>query len=169
MKETVLLFKFCSWFCQLKKNAQPESWELFYSADFLRNSSPGHSISDNVEKTVPEKQGGQPEYIGIFATKDQVVGTSKGYCKLKKTRYLKLRNLVLFCVWEDTRVWAHWNHSFDMYVSCQGPVSCDFSSWVSSGCTVEDGCSSWLLDGLGNGQPVCLHPKLPQGSPSWWW
>ena len=26
---------------------------------------------------------------------------------LKKTRYHKLRNLVLFCVWEDARVWAH--------------------------------------------------------------
>ena len=26
----------------------------------------------------------------------------------------------------------------------------------------------WLLDGLGNGPPVCLHPELPQGSPPRW-
>ena len=26
---------------------------------------------------------------------------------LKKTRYLKLRNLVLFCIWEDARVGGH--------------------------------------------------------------
>ena len=63
---------------------------------------------------------------------------------LKKTRYPKLRNLVLFCVWEDARVWAHWNHSFHMHFSYPGPTSCMFSS-----------------------------PELPWGSPSgvaavWW-
>ena len=26
---------------------------------------------------------------------------------LKKTRYPKLRNLVLFCIWEDARVGGH--------------------------------------------------------------
>ena len=29
-------------------------------------------------------------------------------------RPLKLMNLALFYVWEDARVWAHWNHSFDI-------------------------------------------------------
>ena len=32
---------------------------------------------------------------------------SKDYCELKKTRYLKLRNLVIFYVWGVARVWAH--------------------------------------------------------------
>ena len=83
---------------------------------------------------------------------------------------------MLCYVWEDARVWAHWNHSFDMHLSYLGPVSCVFSSWVSSGCTFGDGCSGWLLDGLGSGQPICLHPEFPQGSLSgggcnvmaWW-
>ena len=32
---------------------------MFYSANFLRTSSSGHSISDNAEKTVPKSQGGR--------------------------------------------------------------------------------------------------------------
>ena len=30
---------------------------------------------------------------------------------------------MLFSVWKDARVWVPWNHSFDMYLSCLGPVS----------------------------------------------
>ena len=30
-----------------------------------------------------------------------------------KTRHLELMHLVLFCVWEDARAWAPWNHSFE--------------------------------------------------------
>ena len=36
---------------------------------------------------------------------------------LKKIRYPKLRNSALFYVWEDARVWTHWNHSWDMHLS----------------------------------------------------
>ena len=38
-------------------------------------------------------------------------------------RHLKLLNLALFCVWKDARVWAHWNHSFDIHLTCLEPVS----------------------------------------------
>ena len=55
--------------------------------------------------------------------------------RLKKTRYPKLRNLVLFSVWEDTRVWAHGSHSFDMTSAILGQY------------------------------PVFSHPESPQGSP----
>ena len=55
--------------------------------------------------------------------------------------HLKLRNIAFFFVWEDTRVWAHWNHFFDMHHSYLGPVSCIFTSWVSSGLTIGSGCS----------------------------
>ena len=30
------------------------------------------------------------------------------------------------------RVWAQWNHSFDMHLSYLGPVSCSFPSWIPS-------------------------------------
>ena len=89
-------------------------------------------------------QGGEwggARLYGSFVTNWQVVRTSKDHCILKKTRYPKLRNLELFYIWEDSRVWAHWNHSFDMYLSYLGPVSCVFTTWVSSGLTVGSGCS----------------------------
>ena len=56
-------------------------------------------------------------------------------------------NLVLLYVWEDARVWVHWNHSFDMHLNYLRLVSCMFSSWIPSECTVEGGCSSYWLDG----------------------
>ena len=80
----------------------------------------------------------------IFCSKDKVVGIKKNYCYLKKTTYFKLRNLVLLFVWEDARVWAHWNLFFDMHLSCLGLVSCVFTFWVSSGCTVGGSCEAPL-------------------------
>ena len=70
--------------------------------------------------------------------------------------------LVLFYVWEDARVWAHWNHSFDMHLSYLGPVSCSFPSWVLSGCTIGDGNSGW---GLGEGvlSPSWVPSELTVG------
>ena len=56
-----------------------ESYVLF--GRLSEDLSPGHGISDNAEKTVPKRQGGKPGYIEVFATKDQVVGTSKDYCQ----------------------------------------------------------------------------------------
>ena len=55
--------------------------------------------------------------------------------------HLKLKNLALSYVWEDTSVWAHWNHSFDMYHSYLGSVSCIFTFWVSSWLTIGNGCN----------------------------
>ena len=71
-------------------------------------------------------------------------------------------NLVVFYVWENAKIWAHWNHSFDMHLSSLRPVSCSFPFWVPSGCTLGGGCNGW---GLGSRQPICHHPEFPQGSP----
>ena len=120
----------------LKKNTQPKSWKLcFICWTFwglrawdiapqirLRNSSQ--------EETVGRGGGGmQPGYTGIFAMKDQEVRTSK------VNQISQVKELVLFYVWKDARVWAHWNHSFNKHLSSLGPVPCAFSSWVSSECT----------------------------------
>jgi len=50
----------------------------------------------------------------------------KFFCSLKRTRYPKPRNLELFSVWGDARVWAHWSHSFDMHLRDLEPVSLCF-------------------------------------------
>ena len=54
----------------------------------------------------------EPGYMGVWGkkTKDknQVVGTKMlPLIKKKKNRHLKLMNLALFYVWEDTRIWTH--------------------------------------------------------------
>ena len=56
-------------------------------------------------------------------------------------------NLVLLYAWEDARIWAHWNHSFDRHLNYPGPVSCFSPPWILSGCTVGGGCRGWWLDG----------------------
>ena len=49
---------------------------------------------------------------------------------------------MLFCVWEDVWVRAHWNHSFHMHLTCLGSVSCFLNlSVLSSGLTLGSGCN----------------------------
>ena len=105
------------------------TWMLrvtFYSVGIFRTSSPGDSISSNPERSAPRRLGEESGYIEV-CYKGQVVWTSKAFLWIKKTRYLKLRNLALFYIWEDTKVWAHWNRSLHVHLSYLGPVSCDFS------------------------------------------
>ena len=83
--------------------------------------------SQIILRACSEEARGEPGYIGVFAPKDQVVGTSKDYCSSKKTRHLKLMNFTLFCVWEDAKVWAHRNHSFDLHLIYLGWVSYVFT------------------------------------------
>ena len=92
-------------------------------------------------------------------------------------------NLVLFYVWEVARIWAHWNHSFDMHLSYLGPVSCSFPSWVPSGCTtgrwlrwlrawqrVAAGMSpSWVPSGLTVGTVVVAHGLMAAASFVCWY
>ena len=65
-------------------------------------SSATWEVQDTASQTVlrdcsKEVKGGA-RICENFGNKDQVVRTSKDYCYLKKTRYLKLRKLALFYV-----------------------------------------------------------------------
>ena len=60
-------------------------------ADKIENLSPGCSLQDSSERLLP--RGKEGARIWRRYCKDQVVGTSKDYCDLKKTRLLRLRNL----------------------------------------------------------------------------
>ena len=136
------------------------NWKLrimFYSADKTEDWSLGHSLSDKLRR-------GNRWWGWIFSdfcNKDQVVGTSKDYCYLKKSRHLKLRNLALFYVREDASL-GSLKSSFGMHLSYLGPVFCAFSSWVSESTIASGGsCSVWWFDG---GHPVSRQSSL-QGSP----
>ena len=112
-------------------NLKVENYVLFSGQ--TEDLSLGYSLSESSGGLLGRGEGGTRMHRS-FCNKEQVVRTSKDFCWLKKTRHLKSRNW-LFYIWEDARVWAHWNHSFDMHLSYLGPVSCVFSSWVS-GCTI---------------------------------
>ena len=87
-------------------------------------------------------------------------------------QYLELRNLALFCVWEDARAWAHWDHSFDIHLSYLGPVSCVFTSWVSTGLTLGSGCSlmaaRWQAFFVSFLSSFRAHPLTLHGCSHWW-
>ena len=70
---------------------------------------------------------------------------------------------MLFCVWEDSRVWVPLNHSLDTHLNCLGPVSCVFSSRVSSGLSVGGDCS--LMAARQQVLPSCVPSGLTS-SPS---
>ena len=72
----------------------------------FRTSSLGDSFSSDPERRVLRRQGKLSGYTEI-CSKGQVVLISKNYCHLRKTTYLKLRNLGLFYVWENARGWAY--------------------------------------------------------------
>ena len=50
-------------------------------------------------------------------------------------------------VWEDERLWAHWNHFSDTHLDCLGSVSCLSPPWTPPCCTVESSCYGWGLEG----------------------
>ena len=138
-------------------------WKLWVKFYFGQNEdcSLGESVSDSPENLL---WGGQGElaYIGILQQKASSWEHQK-WLLIKDIVYVKLRNLVLFCVWEDARVWTHWNHSFDMCFSYLGPESHIFISSVSSGLALESGYS--LIAAINRGRYSFLHEFL-QGSPA---
>ena len=82
-------------------------------------------VSQVVLRNCFEDVGGVRLYRSLQQKgRQQAVWTAKDYCQLRKTRYLKLRNLAFFFVWEDASIWTHWNHSFHLYLSYLGPASC---------------------------------------------
>ena len=58
---------------------------------------------------------------------------------VKENLSFELVNLLLFYVWEDMRIWVHWKHSFNLHLTCLGPVACFSLSWIPSGSLVGGG------------------------------
>ena len=114
---------------------------------------------------------GSSQVIWKFCNKRQVVWTQKIIVK-EKTRYPKLRNLALFYLWENARVWPHWNHSFHMHLHSLGPVSCVFHILSSSVLTAGSGCSL-MATKLGRYSspsrvPLGLRNSHLKGKNLWW-
>ena len=69
-------------------------------------------------------------------------------------------------MWEDARLWAHWNHSFGMYLSCLGAKILFSHAEFPQGSLWGGGVVWSLLDG----RYSFLH-EFPHGSPVYrlWW
>ena len=75
-------------------NLKIESYDLF--GRLSEDLSPGPSISDNAEKTVPERLGGESGDTEVFATKDQAVRTSKNYCLIREKQTSQVKGCSAF-------------------------------------------------------------------------
>ena len=129
---------------------------MFYSVGIFRISSLGDSNSSNPKRNTPKRSWGARLHRS-FTVKGKVVWTSKDYCKWKKTRCLKSRNFVLFYMWEDAII----PQLTEISPQLSGPMSCVFTSCVSSGLTTESGRSLMTVDGR-----YSFLPEFPPGSPA---
>ena len=125
--------------------------------DFTGDDSRGGSLSYSSEELLQGNQGGARIYLS-FAGKKKKKNVVK-YQKVTanhRNRHLKLMILVVFYVWEDTGVWAHWKFSLDMHLNGLGPVfrtqnvSCLSLFWIP---LRTHWCGEWglvaaLADGL---------------------
>ena len=122
---------------------------MLYSQTLLRTIAWNGNLSDSSEVLFQRGRGGARIYRSFCWEKKK-----PKTCKLDiqrlllitKNRHLKLITSVLFCVQEDARVWAEWNYSFDMHLTCLGPVSCFSPSWIPSRCTMVRAAS--VADGF---------------------
>ena len=50
---------------------------------------------------------------------------------------------MLFYIWEDARIWAHWNHSFHVHLSypIRASILCVFTPWAPLGLTTGSSCN----------------------------
>lgn len=90
-----------------KHNLRVENYDWFRG--LAEDLSPGGSHSQVALRDYPGEVR-EDRYMGVFATKKHILGTSKN-------RYLKLMTLTLFYAQEDARVWAHCNHSSDRHLN----------------------------------------------------
>ena len=87
------------------------SYVLF--GDLTEDYSLGVNLSDSSEELFQRGKGGnQGEGRGRHVKKK-----IKELLLITKNRYLKWTILVPFCVWEDLRLWAHWNYSSEMHLN----------------------------------------------------
>ena len=79
---------------------------MFYSVGIFKTASPEDSITSNPERTVLRRQGEEPDYTEVLQQRTGNLNIKRLLLIKKKNRYSKLRNLVLFYVWEDGKFWA---------------------------------------------------------------
>ena len=112
------------YYCQLKIYiySQPKSWALcFIRWEFVGLQDRGRQhLSKPWENCFKEVRGGV-RIIGVFQGRAGSLNV-KILLLIKENQITQAKKFSIFlCM---ARVWAHWNHSFDMHLSHLGPVFC---------------------------------------------
>ena len=94
----------------------------------VRTLNPRYSISSDPERTVSKKVGGW----GVRLHRSLQQGS--GNLNIKRLLLIKENQIsqimefsTLLCIRRCISVWAHWNHSFHLRLSCLGPATCSVS------------------------------------------
>ena len=87
--------------------------------------------------------------------------------RLLLTKETKLRDLELFCVWEDAGVCAPWNHSFHMYLSRPGQCPVYLHPELSWEWLQSDGFARWQ-EFFSFLSTLRAHQLIFEGYNHWW-
>ena len=88
---------------------------------------------------------GGPQYKGLFATKT-INQNIKRWLLIKENQSSQLKEFNAFLYMGDAKVRTHWNHSFDVHLSCLGSGSVlSHPESLRVLCGGGVGCSVWWL------------------------
>lgn len=100
------------------------TWELWVSVLFRVLLRTLAREAATQELCVNSKEGGEePEHVNFLTEKymQSSIHLGKRLLRITKKRYLQWVILV-FYVWEDTRIWGPWNSPWDMYLNYLGAI-----------------------------------------------
>ena len=115
---------------------------ILYNPESLSQKTASQIVLRNCLGEVRE----EPGYIGVLQQKPGN-WSIKRLLLVKENQTSQMNVWELFYVWEDARVWAHWNHSFEVHLSYLRPVFGSVPPWIPSGGKTGGLFSSWWLDG----------------------
>ena len=115
-------------------NLKVEKYVLFGGQSW--GLKPGTQPLSSLWGTDPKGEGGAINYRSFLQQRPGNRNIER-FLLIKENQTSRVNEfLVFFCVWEDAKVWAHWNPFFDMHLSYVGQY------------------------------PVLSHPEFPRGAPS---
>ena len=154
-----------------KRFAQCESWELSFTCGRRKTDSWQAMIQRALRNCSKEEGEEELGYAEVWEQRVDNLNT-KRLLLMKENQISQLRNLALVYLWEDARVWAHWNHSFHMHLSYVGPIPCVFISWASLGLTLTGSAFHLMAvryQAFSFLSSLRAHRLTLEGYNHWWW
>ena len=147
---------FVNW--KKKKKCSLEVESSVYLAEIFRTSSPGDSISSSPERAAWRRWVGEPGFIEVLKQRAGSLNV-KRLLLIKENQISQVKEFSVFLCMGRCKSLGSYQIA-DMHLSYLGPVSCVFTSWLSSGLTIGSGCSLMAAKMAG----ILFPPECPQGS-----